>query len=186
MAQKFKLTNITRKKNPTNKREAVGHAVSVNVLHGGIKSNKTLQPGKHALTEVLEEHHLKYAKGGLIDIQPIKDVSVLLREHAQPSVDESDSKKTKKTKKKTSKASKDTKTEELVGDVKKPKRMAKAISMHEGSAQAKRDLESDNEGAVNPDGKDNFTAVAPNDGKGKVDESRFTVTAPSKPNRNED
>lgn len=183
MAQKFKLTNITRKKHPKNKRESVGHAVSVMVLHGGIKGEKILQPGKHALTEVLEEHHLKYAKGGLLDIQVIEDVSVLLKEFAEPAKSKVTDvkKKTKKTGKSTKKG--DSKKPEFIGDVRKPKRMAKAMSMHAGTDQAKKDLNSKNEGAVNPDGKDNFTTVAPNDGKGKVDESKFSVTAPSKPNR---
>lgn len=179
---KYKITNITRKKEPKNKREAVGFIVSVFVTNGTMKTEKPLLPGQHTITEVIEEHHLKYQKGELISITPIKDVSVLLAEHTSPAASESTSKKTTKKTKKS--ASKETTSSEVPESLKKKtKRMATAVTMDAGTRKAKEELESENEGAVNPDGKDNFTAVAKNDGKGKVDESKFTVTAPSKSNK---
>ena len=169
---KYQITNTTRKKEPKNRQEEVGFMISVFVSNMGVRGEKTLQPGQHAITEELEEHHLTYQKGGLVNIVPIKDMGVLLKSFTEPA-----KKKTTKRKKKQT-GSEEQKTEAAE---KPKKRMATAMSMDEGTKKAKEDMLKPDEGAVNPDGKDNFTAVAPHIATNKdVDEKTFSVTASKK------
>jgi len=175
MAQKFQLINSTRKQNPKNIRERVGFLVSVFAVQSGHKSEHTLNPGRSVLTEELEESHLRLQKSGALEIRPVKDVSLLLKQHANkpaPNANQvnSDGSVTRGTeKKKNTRSSK----------------KGKAMSMGEASAASQKDFKAskkNDEGAVNPDGKDNFTVVAPNLST-RPESEGFTVTAPSRENR---
>ncbi len=143
---KYKITNTTVKPvkkgpNGTDLRtavEKVGHAVQFRNAKDQVI---VLHPGRMTIIEDVDPGLLNLQRGGFIKIEPIKDISAALKEHALQDSAGLDARK---------KAAEGRKNEN---------RKATAVEMGKDTHSQKGGAEHDD--AVNPDGDPNFLAKAP-------------------------
>jgi len=156
--QRFKLVNTTVKKPRLHPKtaadlrtaiERVGHDVEV-ILNSGTPLR--IEKHRPRIVDHVNEGMHRMEHYGYIRIEPIEDVTAVLKHH------------TMVTKDTILKPDENVKYEELQS---KPfeKREAKVVMMGESSVEDVKKAESKYEGAVNPDGEPNFSVTASKDMK---------------------
>lgn len=154
MTTYFKVTNTTvkpprRDKNGEDTRstiEKVGHYVTFKKNNN---EHTILAQGKSTIVSTIDEGLMSLARGQLVSIQKIEDISTALKEHTL------DNQKQRQA------------ANQALKDEHKPKRAAKAVQMGEDKHGTDVKEASEYSGAVNPDGNPNFVAVATKKKRGR-------------------
>jgi hypothetical protein len=156
--QRFKLVNTTVKKPKLHPKtgadlrtaiERVGHDVEV-ILNSGVPLR--IEKHRPRIVDHLNEGMHRMETYGYIRIDPIEDVTQVLKNHVMVTKDS------------ILKPDENVKYEEIMKPA-EDRKEAKISMMGESSSEDVKKMESKNEGAVNPDGEPNFSVTASKDMK---------------------
>lgn len=147
MTTYYRVTNTTVKpprrdkdgKDLRTTTEKVGHYVT---FKKSDKEHTTLPQGRSTLVSNIDEGLMNLARGQLVSIQKIDDISTALKEHTL------DNQKQREA------------SNQALREEHRPKRVAKSVQMGEDKHGTDVKEDSEYKGAVNPDGNPNFVAVA--------------------------